>query len=902
MIWLSAFVGAAIAAGVGLPGVPVPFLVDGGGRWTLPAELPSQLATAGLEPGWVLTAVDDAPFDATNTPREVAAGPSRQLRLQFVDPTPAAGGDASASTLVVIRRSELVGVVEVKRIPWPAGLTAPVKSWKEAGAGPVAIDSAGAAWQFVSASATFVRVDVPTSEQLAIPDLLWSLTEAQWAISRPAGVSSGDASWARRALGDGVRVRGVSGQAGDALLHAEVEGLAVLQVGWPYGTPSLPTCASDVPETCLASGRQILAELSDRTGARDEARRQLTLACSLGVYRACYEVGALDVPAQAQRASSCVSGDLLACQEVSQHRLSMESTSTAKPGPVAIGMLEFACGLEGSGSLGERLRRLDNLGSACMSLSEAYDRLERPEAALLVLDQACVLGRSDACEQATARRESAFAAKTVRECEDAALPNAASCVELGRLLQVGPVTSANLDDFGAFLRGCFFGASDGCLSLGDYVDRWGVEHPRVMEAEQLLLSACKTGEALACLGAGDLLVRHEPRTDGYASALRLFDQGCDSGLGAACVDGARQRRIGRARAVEAPTQGEMWRSACALHSGPGCAGLGVELVDHRAGWPDAFVAWTKACELGSAASCTELGALVLRKHDPIWEGELTSDLYLQRGCDRGDAEGCFGLAEQTWPDADVPDESTYLLLDRSCEGGSGAGCNRLAEVHMDRDTSFDDEIAARHYSSACDTGFFESCKDLGLMYLRGEGVDRDRAHANELLDRYRLNAALRYVRLGAIVGLPMAVGGELELIAPIPVGPAIGLSGHASYVPQGAGLLIAIQGDDVRGTAPDLIVKGATVRVYPNHQARGIFVAGGVDSIADDVEKGRERDRTGWSFRFGMRNDSGALFAGVEMGLGYYGTVELVDFDEEESGSIPLVVPAFALTFGLAPF
>src|SRR4029453_4201464 len=96
-----------------------------------------------------------------------------------------------------------------------------------------------------------------------------------------------------------------------------------------------------------------------------------------------------------------------------------------------------------------------------------------------------------------------------------------------------------------------------------------------------------------------------------------------------------------------------------------------------------------------------------------------------------------------------------------------------AQVHLDRDTSFDDEIAARHLDSACANGHYESCRTLGYMYLNGKGVEAKPHRAVEPLQMFRQNAPRKYVRIGAQLGFPSLAAGSLELVVPIPVGPAL---------------------------------------------------------------------------------------------------------------------------------
>ncbi|MEQ1571671.1 MAG: tetratricopeptide repeat protein, partial [Myxococcota bacterium] len=805
--------------------------------------------------------------------------------------------------VLVVRRAELVRAEQAEVVAWPSQFAVPARGWHEDFTGaPVVADNSGGHWRLDPITADWTSIEPAERPTLALPTVFWSLSSASWVFLRPADVASGGTEFAREVLANAARYRGFHGRTGDSLLVPGAAGVEVLTIDWPYRTPALPTCSAAVPETCLSSGRQIAAELSALPGALDEATRQLNLACSSGIHRGCYEVVGLQEPAKAADVATCVNGDLGACNRIGAERLDRDPSA---PEPLVIGLLEYSCALEGSGTLGQRLRRLEDVGAGCMMLVSAYDALKMPDQALLNLDQACVLGRSDACDRATERRELAFAARTVRECEDEALPNAASCVDLGKLLQTKPVAAAKLDDFGAFLRGCTLGAAEGCLLLGDYVDRWGIEHPRVVEAENLLLTSCNAGEMRACLGAGDLLVRHEPRTDAYGQALLLFDRACDAGLGAACVDGATQRRIGDARKVEAPPQQEMWTAACSLHSAPGCAGLGERMSRDKDLWPDAYTAWTKACDLGSPTSCSNLGELVRNKHEPLFDGEQPFDSYLRRGCDNGDPEGCFLLAEDALPKAGQPDEPTYLLLERSCEGEFGPGCAELATVHLGRETNFDEEIAARHFDTACENGHYESCKSLGLMYLKGKGVERDRAKANELLDRFRLNARPKYLRVGLQAGLPSVVGAEGELILPIPFGPAIGVSGGYSYVPGGGGVLLLAKGADQVTPAPDLTVMGATVRVFPNHQARGVYVAAGIHQLTPSGSgvDAAKYQRMGYSGKFGMRNDAKLLYSGVEFGMGVFEAVDPYDFDPDaDHAAIPLLLPTVALSFGLAPF
>jgi TPR repeat protein len=951
-VHLLALIAATTAGAETLPGLALPFdTVDG--AWVLSADLPPELSAAGAEPGWRLVAIDGAPFGSGEEARRaVARGPARQVRLHFLVPVPepeeaapgegedapvegeeaaeappaeaapaeaepgstgageevdaSAGGDEEEpeppepeEVILVLQRAPLVWVEEVGILPWPEGFAPGAGPWTETRRGePVLAHQDGGAWALDVASGVLAPIEQNTPWERALPEVFWTRTAAHWAIDGSRGLADGDASWAVETLGAAARSQAFQGEPGDHLFLPTDDGLEVYLVEWPRGTPDLPMCRSAMPESCLASGKQIMERLGDRKGARQEATRQLTMACAEGIHRACTEALALQDERLAPRLERCVEGEIPACNEVARERLDEDRASADQ---LTTGLLEHACDMESAGSLGERLRRLDQTGEGCVLLSQVYDAREMPDMALLNLDQACMLGRADACDEAASRRHQAFAARIVRECEDQELPVASSCVELGTLLLEEEVPASTLDAFDAFSRGCSLGAVDGCIQLGEFVDRWGIENPRVVAASEALRESCAAGEQRSCLGAAHLLVRHEPRTASYGEALVLFHEACEGGLSEACVGGAQQRRIGKARRVEAASSLEMWEQACQQHDAQGCDGLGERRSRARKTRLEAFDAWNKACSLGEPSACTSMGKLVDEHRRVEWPEPEPARYYLTMGCDNGDPAGCFWLADESLPRRGEPSEDDYLLLERSCEGEFGEGCASLAQVHLDRRTSFDLEIAARHLDTACSRGHFESCKELGTMYLRGRGVERDRQRAEELLERFRYNMPRKHLRVGVNVGLPTAAGGEAELVIPIPIGPALSIGGTYSYLPKAGAVMMLIKGMDNPENPPDLWSMSLSARLYPNTQARGLYFAVGahqVEAWGGDLEVPLMRQ--GFSARVGMRNDVRFGYTGLDIGLFQLGVIDINDFDEDEQGLIPFINTAFSFSAGLA--
>jgi len=889
----------ALAHAQTLPGIPLTFEVDDGGTWTLPEDLPAAFADAGAEPGWVLLTVDGKEMDEpAEVARRVAAGDAREVQLLFEIPPKNPYARVKEEAILVFPRAPLVFAEDLGALPWPEGFAPPVQSalWRADAHGyPALVDAAQTAWVLDPATGEQIAAAAPEGE-LEIADLWWALTDAAWAVDTPDGVQTGDAAAAQALMPNAARLESFQGRLGDHLAIPTEEGLWIVAIHWPGGTPPLPICNPAVPETCLTSGRQIHATLAQRPGGREEALHHLDLACVGGVTRGCFEAVALEDPLESAPIEACLSGEVESCHDVASARLALAPDA---PTPRTTGLLEYACQVDASGSLGERLRRVEAVGEGCIMLASAYDALGEPDRALLSLDQACVLGRADACEDAEHRRHTAFALRTVRECEDEELPVASACVELGALLQVEPVAATEMDAFDAFGRACELGDEEGCILLGDFVDRWGIEHPRVIAAEDELIAACEGGEQRACLGAAHLLVRHEPRTEAYGQALVVFSGACDAGLASACIAGARQRRIGDARKVEAPEPVDMWTSACDRHSAPGCLGLGEQLARSKKTWSAAFDAWTRSCDIGEPHACTELGLLVSERHPEPWDGEQARDDYLTRGCESGDAEGCYWLAEPELPRKAEPPEPAYVLLERSCEGDFGQGCADLADVHIYRKDSFNDEIAARYYGRACDNGHFDSCKELGDMYLRGKGVERDRARAKELLERFQFNAARKHVRVGLQAGFPYLVGGHLELVAPIPAGPTFSVVGSGTWLPALGTALLFLEGQEEPAQNPDLIYYDAVARLYPNNKARGIYAGVGWHRMSTSGGGlAQPLSRQGFSLRFGRHSADRAFYSNLELGLASYGVVDLNHFDEDETGTFPLIQPTLGISFG----
>ena len=264
--------------------------------------------------------------------------------------------------------------------------------------------------------------------------------------------------------------------------------------------------------------------------------------------------------------------------------------------------------------------------------------------------------------------------------------------------------------------------------------------------------------------------------------------------------------------------------------------------------------------------------------------------------------GVFHLAEHELPRRGEPRESAYLLLDRSCDGEYGPGCAPVGprSISIARRVS---TTRSRPASSTrpCANGHYDSCRLLGTMYLRGKGVERDRKRAKELLERFRLNAQRRHLRLGVQAGLPSVVGGELEAVLPIP-GPALSIGGAFSYIPGGGAVLVLIEGQSDPDQAPDLRVLQASGRFYPNPQARGLYGARRRASALGQWRLDQGQARASWvECPLGHARSAGLRLPGDSSSVSVSSALlDLEDFDEDEEGIIPIVLPYLSVSLGLA--
>lgn len=190
------------------------------------------------------------------------------------------------------------------------------------------------------------------------------------------------------------------------------------------------------------------------------------------------------------------------------------------------------------------------------------------------------------------------------------------------------------------------------------------------------------------------------------------------------------------------------------------------LIDHPGDDPDI---WRARCAQGEAFACRRLRNVLL-KGCGIGQGERCHAVALEfvdptridrdpvqalhffrRGCALGHGPSCARLEERTAAEAgDTGDtEGTHPeALQAACERADGDACMALAGHHIRRGEGW---RVPPTLEKGCDAEHPAACVNLGLMYLRGDGVPADPARGAALHRRAcDLGLALACGRLGVL--------------------------------------------------------------------------------------------------------------------------------------------------------
>ena len=212
------------------------------------------------------------------------------------------------------------------------------------------------------------------------------------------------------------------------------------------------------------------------------------------------------------------------------------------------------------------------------------------------------------------------------------------------------LAQAHGDDVVLLRQACDLGDADGCVMLGLKLGN-GEEGAAAYE------QACDFGNPLGCTNLGWMYQNGKGVSVDLQAMARLYARGCDgtrcSGrdfLG--CSNLGRIYRDGIGVKPDAPRAVALFREACA----------------HPGGDPG-----------DTARACTDAGTTW------IYGKGVARDLaaalaLLEKGCDGGDAMGCFNLGVLHEGEEGVPKDLARAAeyYKRACDGGDAEGCERRA--------------------------------------------------------------------------------------------------------------------------------------------------------------------------------------------------------------------------------
>jgi TPR repeat protein len=247
-------------------------------------------------------------------------------------------------------------------------------------------------------------------------------------------------------------------------------------------------------------------------------------------------------------------------------------------------------------------------------------------------------------------------------------------------------------------------------------------------ANRRLYNACKAGDGSSC----SKLARNYTVGAGVSQdsqrALVLLRRGCDANDAWACAELGDTYRLGLLDVrVSDRRAAPYYRRACDLGSSTGCRNVAINYAlgrTVRANIGQAATYRRRACDLGDLTSCEKMGyysyaglgvprlafrkwvrrerlkasgryvrsdlrqtaraschqlAVLHRSGRGVRRSEQTAGVYLERGCEYGEANACIQRAEQLIIGRGVPRDHAraVTLLRTTCERHKGAACRVL---------------------------------------------------------------------------------------------------------------------------------------------------------------------------------------------------------------------------------
>lgn len=259
----------------------------------------------------------------------------------------------------------------------------------------------------------------------------------------------------------------------------------------------------------------------------------------------------------------------------------------------------------------------------------------------------------------------------------------------------------------------------------------------VLERSQACLRACDKGSLPHCIVGGDLVLTLRGSMSSAAKdAQRAYKVACEGKQPGGCSRLAKLFYDGTATRRDPQQALDLYLSSCENGEYNECVTAGRMLLSGDGGTrsdpSQARELFKQASEKGVAAAFNELG-MALRKEDP-----QKAFMFLQQGCDKGDASSCIHVGDELRAGNDFVhknERGAMIVYQQACDRGSAEGCTNLADLERAGVSgSKDEKAAAKHYQFACGQQQQQACINLAHYELDGSsGIDKNLMHAVETL-------------------------------------------------------------------------------------------------------------------------------------------------------------------------
>ena len=175
-----------------------------------------------------------------------------------------------------------------------------------------------------------------------------------------------------------------------------------------------------------------------------------------------------------------------------------------------------------------------------------------------------------------------------------------------------------------------------------------------------------------------------------------------------------------------------------------------------------------ACEAGKPEACFNYGRYYTDPPSDVEKDERRAASIWQTGCKNDELASCDALAMAYSAGRGVERSlaRSWQLYSQSCNKGSGNACGMLGRASLNSALgNLQNYIeASKYFQRACDLKSFASCHNLGLLYMRGQGVIQSEAAAKYYFRLACMNNqqagcnSMKAIRTGPKVYTPM----ELE--------------------------------------------------------------------------------------------------------------------------------------------